>query len=431
MPEWKETFDQSKPLITYALISGLNITTIARIFNQIRQGNDPSEMHIEQTVLDRIPRVDRHDYEFPHTAPIFLEGYNIMKENQSPKAIPIVLTGTDSRKRYGVALMFYEDLRDLVRVMQEVIPMYSKEFEDEDIEEEKKENIDMDDNKMPNGEGQRNGTITENERESISTNPFMQIHRYIESFTEIDLTKDAIFKGSNYYLPKAIYLISEYPIFETLEQIVRHIYRECVTGTDFPLEIYLSYLTHYAPLPPIGSEIVYSFPNLQDFKIENKLLNELPYVPTSFYSEFFTKSMLNMNNVYELMYFFMCQLGTTVFISSSANKIVMSTEVLRTIIFPFEYDETYIPCLPTALINYLEAPFPVLVGTVITDKEQMAEVYDIASNKTLFVFLDEDNLQIKINGEILSMKEYHKSYEVNDSGSKTFYSHKVLPMKSK
>jgi hypothetical protein len=137
MPEWKETFEQCKPLITYALISGLNITTIARVFNQIRQGHDPSEMHIEQTVLDRIPRVDRIDYEFPATAPIFLEGYNIMKENQSPKAIPIVLTGTDSRKRYGIALMFYEDLRDIVRVMQEAIPMHLEQFESEEIEETK------------------------------------------------------------------------------------------------------------------------------------------------------------------------------------------------------------------------------------------------------------------------------------------------------
>jgi hypothetical protein len=190
-------------------------------------------------------------------------------------------------------------------------------------------------------------------------------------------------------------------------------------------------LTHYAPLPPIGSEVIYSFPNQKDFKIENKLLNELPYVPTSFYSEFFIQSVLNMANIFELIYFFMCQLGTTVFISSSANKIVMATEVLRTIIFPFEYDETYIPCLPTALINYLEAPFPVLVGTVITDKEQLDEVFDIASNKTLFVFLDEDVLKIKISGEILSMKDYHKSYEVNDDGVKIYYSYKVLPLKSK
>lgn len=39
--EWKEAFNQSKPLITYALISGLNIKTVAKVFNQIRMGLDP------------------------------------------------------------------------------------------------------------------------------------------------------------------------------------------------------------------------------------------------------------------------------------------------------------------------------------------------------------------------------------------------------
>lgn len=84
----------------------------------------------------------------------------------------------------------------------------------------------------------------------------------------------------------------------------------------------------------------------------------------------------------------------------------MSTEVLRTIIFPFEYDETYIPCLPSALINYLEAPFPVLVGIVANDEEQLSEVYEIASNKTMFVLLDEDQLLVKLNSEIITMKEF-------------------------
>jgi hypothetical protein len=84
----------------------------------------------------------------------------------------------------------------------------------------------METDKMIISQEERNGTILEDDRESLAANPFMQIQGYINSFNEFDLTKDAIFNGSNYYLPKAIYLISECPIFETLEQIVRHIYRD-------------------------------------------------------------------------------------------------------------------------------------------------------------------------------------------------------------
>lgn len=386
-------------------------------------------MHIEQVVLDRIPKMDRPDYEFPATAPIFLEGYNIQKENQFPKAIPIVLTSTEAGRRYGIALMFYEDLRDHIKVMLEAAPLYF-DMEEDDYEEVKKDELDINPEKLME-DRIRTGTITEDDRESLAANPFQLIHRYLKALSLEDITKDGIFNGSNYYIPKSIILISEYPIFETLEQVVRHIYRQCVTGIDYPIESYLGYLTHIAPLPPIGTAISYSFPNLETFTIENKLLNELPFVPTSFYSEFFSKSILNMNNFCDLMYWFMCQLGTTVFISSSANKIVMSTEVLRTVIFPFEYDETYIPCLPSALINYLEAPFPVLVGLVATDEEQLREVYEIASNKTMFVLLDEDELLVKLSDSIIPMKDFRKSFEVVDDGNKISYSNKELPMKKK
>lgn len=319
MKEWKEQFERSKPLITYAIISGLDTKTIAKVFNQIRVGLDPSEMHIEQAVLDRVPKLDRPDYEFPATAPIFLEGYNIMKEHQSPKAIPIVLTSTSAGRRYGIALMFYEDLKDYI------LAFYNSsskllELDEEDFEENKKDNLEMDPDRMLLEDRIRNGTITEDARESLSLNPFQQIQPFLVKLKQQDLTGEGIFNGVDYFIPKSIILISDQPIFETLEQIIRHIYRQCINGIEYPLEEYLSYLTHEAPLPPIGTSITYSLPNFDTFKIENKLLNELPAVPTNFYSEFFLKSVLNMQNLYDLIYWFMCQMGTTVFISESVNR---------------------------------------------------------------------------------------------------------------
>lgn len=109
----------------------------------------------------------------------------------------------------------------------------------------------------------------------------------------------------------------------------------------------------------------------------------------------------------------------------------MATEVLRTIIFPFEYDDTYIPCLPTALINYLEAPFPVLVGLVVTEEEQLDQVYEISSNKSMFILLDDDELKVKLGDQILPMAEVKKFVDVFDDGTKIVYAQKELPMKSK
>ena len=411
---------------------------IANVFYQIQAQMDPSDMHIEQVVLDRIPRIDRIDYEFPQTAPIFLEGYNIMREPQSPKAFPIVLTSTEAGRRYGIALMFYEDLKDYIRVLQEALPTYiAAEKDQEDSkkisEDSKQDKFDEETEKMLKDEMDRRSrnTTEEYKFDASEGKLFRNISKLLMSYGEGYMNTDQLFNGNNYYIPKAIILISEYPIFETLEQIIRHIYIQWVKGIDYPLEAYLVYLTHCAPLPPVGTTLSYSFPNLETFSIENKLLNELPAVPTSFYWEFFTKQIINMNNFFDLLYWFMWQMGTTVFISTSVNKIVMCTEVLRTIIFPFEYDDTYIPCLPTALINYLEAPFPVLVGLVVTDEQQLTEVYEISSNKTMFVLLDDDELRVKLNESIITMKNLKKVVDVLDDGTKISYAQKELPLKNK
>ena len=303
---WKEAFNNSKPLITYSIISGLNMKVIATVFNQIRLGLDPAEMHIEQTVLDRIPRIDRPDYEFPQTAPIFLEGYNIMKEPQSPKAFPIVLTSTEAGRRYGIALMFYEDLKDYIRVLQESLPLYIKEEQEREnsctaTEQTSKDKLDEETEKMIKEEITKRGeSVLEERSKSVKESEYEAIYPMLLNYGTEYMAVDGLFHGDNYYIPKAIMLISEYPIFETLEQIIRHIYIICVKGIDYPIESYLCYLTHSAPLPPIGTSITYSFPNLDTFTVENKLLNELPAVPTSFYCEFFTKQILNMDNFFDL-----------------------------------------------------------------------------------------------------------------------------------
>ena len=404
--EWKEAFNQSKPLITYAIISGLTLTNIADALHELSQGNDPCEINVEQTVLDRIPRQDRPDYEFPATAPIFVEGHKILKDiAPTPKTYPLVLTNTEGGRRYGIALVFYEDLRDYIKIINEALPYkYSNEIEQQEMNEFVKENDEEAESNLM--------TIQEHERESSSVvaegilktmNVFDKIYKYVSSFTDEDLAQEKVFDGSNYYVPKSIILISESPIFETIEQIVRHIY-----FMNYPIELYLSYITHCAPLTPIGYAIEYSLPNLDKFIIRNNMLNQLPAVATSFYAEFFTKQMLSLNNFYDLLYWFMCQLGSTVFISNDANKIVMSTEVLRTVMFPFDYDEAYIPFLPSGLINYLEAPFAVLMGVVVYDEAQLLEIYEIASDKTMFVLLDEDQVSIKLDNCIISMKDFRK-----------------------
>jgi hypothetical protein len=54
--------------------------------------------------------------------------------------------------------------------------------------------------------------------------------------------------------------------------------------------------------------------------------------------------------------------GNILLISNNVTKLVTMSEVLRTVIYPFTYDDPYIPLLAPNMYKSVEAPFPCLLG---------------------------------------------------------------------
>jgi hypothetical protein len=116
---------------------------------------------------------------------------------------------------------------------------------------------------------------------------------------------------------------------------------------------------------------------LTQFTIETPSSNQLPWVPEEYYIDFFTaKPYLSFNNLIDSIYWLMTQLGSIVVISESAIKVATTTEVLRTIIFPFEYSDPYMLSLPKSLYNYIKSPFPCLFGVPVKKKSDIDYVID-------------------------------------------------------
>ena len=132
--------------------------------------------------------------------------------------------------------------------------------------------------------------------------------------------------------------------------------------TKFPLDLYLSYLTFWAPLPVRGTHIAYSLCDGNKFSIEYPSLNQLPYVWNEFYFKFFNEKYLSISNLLDTLYWMLTQIGSVFIVSTSPLNIVTATEVLRTIIFPFEHKDTYIISLPEELYTYWASPFPLFLG---------------------------------------------------------------------
>ena len=150
------------------------------------------------------------------------------------------------------------------------------------------------------------------------------------------------------------------PIFDVMERILGWLYEECTRRIRFSIDSYLQYLTYEAPKPSLGSVVKYSMPDFKpfdlvwcDFDVE-------------YLYEYFVNPMLSHENFYTLYYWFLWQVGSTVLISKDTKKLVIASEVLRTLIFPFTYDDTYIPVLPPNMIKYIEAPFPWHIGIMVS-----------------------------------------------------------------
>jgi hypothetical protein len=150
-----------------------------------------------------------------------------------------------------------------------------------------------------------------------------------------------------------------------------------VGKTSYPYELYLAYLTHKAYCPTTRTVISYSYADLTQFTIETPSSNQLPWVSEQYYINFFTEqSYLSFNNLMDTIYWLMTQLGSIVIVSESAVKIATTTEVLRTIIFPFEYSDPYMLSLPKSLYNYIKSPFPCLFGVPVKRKSDIEAVIE-------------------------------------------------------
>ena len=81
-----------------------------------------------------------------------------------------------------------------------------------------------------------------------------------------------------------------------------------------------------------------------------------------------------------------------IFISNSKNKMTAALLGIRALLYPFTWWHTFIPTLPTYMIDILDAPVPILIGL---SKEQFKEINHLNIPNRTWVFLDEDRVDVR------------------------------------
>ena len=173
------------------------------------------------------------------------------------------------------------------------------------------------------------------------------------------------------YAPKCICLLSLHPYLEQYRIFLTELYRLSLTPSLLPLERYISNFMLEVPLPPMGSlRYAYTISNRTLFFANNPPNNPLAYQnhsaggtsQDSRASRILT--LFELLDVENILFIIECLLGEKriLFLSNRLSLLTMVAEIFLHLLYPFVWSHVYIPLLPKALIDFLFAPMPFIIG---------------------------------------------------------------------
>lgn len=139
---------------------------------------------------------------------------------------------------------------------------------------------------------------------------------YMDQRDQENSLKEQFLGGNDYYLPKAMILISSLPIFDLMKEVLITLYKQAIYRINYPIDAYIYYLTYEAPLPSLGTVVNLSLPNMKRICVDDFEFN------IEYLSSYFRNPLLSFTNFYQVLYWFLCQVGNTLLISNDVNKLV-------------------------------------------------------------------------------------------------------------
>ena len=212
----------------------------------------------------------------------------------------------------------------------------------------------------------------------------------------LGLSQDAVLPNWKIvYAPKALTIISNYAFYHLYTEFLRQLYHISLSRSPLPLERYISNFMLEVPLPPVGNtEVSYGLPQCT-LKISRPPLNKLPMVDFS-YRPLFT--CLSVDNIL-LIFKYLCLERQVCIMSSNIALLTPIQEALLSFLFPLVWQGCYIPIVPTAMIEVLDAPIPFLVGI---HRRYLA---NIPSNRRPegVLFVDVEENKVLLNNEVINI----------------------------
>ncbi|XP_017752675.1 PREDICTED: DENN domain-containing protein 5B isoform X5 [Eufriesea mexicana] len=302
--------------------------------------------------------------------------FRTQKHSVEPTFHSFVLTKEDGHRTYGFSLVFYEECRNrkICAAMQTLQAMHITE-------------LSSGQNGTP--PTARKGQDGHNTR-SLPRHFKLSAHSPGAALGYYDSTKDKLL------VTKSISLLCQQPYLHAAKTFLTNLYK-CVPrhpGPGLSLESYVYNLLYNVPVPLPGKSLKFFIPNDEPAKSPLELVihqptpsQELPML------DYPLKDMFTWLGADCVIQLFTCVLleNQVLLRSSDFHKLMVVSECITALLFPFSWQHVYVPILPASLHHFLDAPVPFIMGL---HAQSEGGVLKIASEANLcYVDIDKQSSQ--------------------------------------
>ncbi|XP_018376777.1 PREDICTED: DENN domain-containing protein 5B-like, partial [Trachymyrmex cornetzi] len=273
--------------------------------------------------------------------------FRTQKHSVEPTFHSFVLTKEDGHRTYGFSLVFYEECRNrkICSAMQTLQAMHITE-------------LSSGQNGTP--PTARKGQDGHNTR-SLPRHFKLSAHSPGAALGYYDSTKDKLL------VTKSISLLCQQPYLHATKTFLTNLYK-CVPrhpGPGLSLESYVYNLLYNVPVPLSGKSLKFFVPNDEPAKSPLELVIHQPSPSLELpMLDYPLKDVFTWLGADCLIQLFTCVLleNQVLLRSADFHKLMVVSECITALLFPFSWQHVYVPILPASLHHFLDAPVPFIMG---------------------------------------------------------------------
>ena len=212
------------------------------------------------------------------------------------------------------------------------------------------------------------------------------------------------------YIPHCLSIISKYPYINQMQKCLESIFKILSDNNESLINEIIMYLIESIPIPKQETRLKFYIPYFPTpIEINSPKYKDLSLLNNNYSLLFQLFSIDNILVIFRLMLFE----KKILFIDKSYDTISKVTDSFISLLYPFQWVNTFIPIMSDQMIKYLQSFLPFINGThrslLYKIKETLLEIEDTIQNDEFFVIFI-DNKTIQLSSNIINKKGDYLKY---------------------